>query len=269
MLFWGCAHVVVEASKLLSFLGMHCDTARKGIVLHNYPNTSLTFLLLFHFFFSWKEQLHAERMMAFSNCVMFALYVGTIRAGKTFCIAASAACCHLWCFQPHLFTWRRRRRLKKKKTLKRQQHNSTTHTHACTHTLLHGVRVCETRRAYTWTLACIDQVLHYYILKCAHVCVCACVCTTTLYMVMERESSPTLAVSPYLVPTDGCFADGCSFVAFKADVFSLFFSPLFFPLNFPSSFYSSNSLRTYLCLSCMWNQQKMAEMNCGPGGKQP
>lgn len=113
--------------------------------------------------------------MAFSNCVMFALYVGTIRAGKTFCIAASAACCYLWCFLPHFFTWRRRRRLKKKKTLKRQQHNSTTHTHACTHTLLHGVRVCETRRAYTWTLACIDEVLHYYILKCAHVCVCVCV----------------------------------------------------------------------------------------------
>lgn len=41
------------------------------------------------------------------------------------------------------------KKLKKKKTLKRQQHNSTTHTHECTHTLLHGVRVCETRRAYT------------------------------------------------------------------------------------------------------------------------
>lgn len=133
------------------------------------------------FFFSWKEQLHAERMMAFSNCVMFALYVGTIRAGKTFCIAASAACCYLWCFQLHFFTWRRRRRLKKKKTLKRQQHNSTTHTHACTHTLLHGVRVCETRRAYTWTLACIDEVLHYYILKCAHVCVCVRMHHHTVY----------------------------------------------------------------------------------------
>lgn len=49
---------------------------------------------------------------------------------------------------------------------------------------------------------------------------------------MERESSPTLAVSPHLLPTDGCFADGCSFVAFKADVFSLFFSPLFSSFSF-------------------------------------
>lgn len=139
MLFWGCAHVVVEASKLLSFLGMHCDAARKGIVTHNYPYTSLTFLPPFLFFFSWKEQLHAERMMAFSNCVMFALYVGTIRAGKTFCIAASAACCYLWCFLPHFFTWRRRRRLKRRR---RWRGNSTTARHTRTNARTRYCMVC-------------------------------------------------------------------------------------------------------------------------------